>query len=286
LENLPRATVLHLFHLIRHTGVMSDQFTLAIDIGNTRAKLGVFECAKPGTTAKLPACIASMAVPIELRLEWGKIAAHFGQWNAKVAKAVVAGAYPAGVEKIVSGWPKGTWPVPVAVERAADLPLRVNVEHPDKVGIDRLLDAVAANVLRAPADPAIVVDAGTATTVNLVTAEGVFEGGAILPGIELGARALHQFTALLPLIDVQSLVLNPVMPLGRNTPGAIGSGLWYGHIGAVRELVKRLSESAHQPPLLLVTGGNGRWLAPALGPGARFEPDLALRGLAFAATTN
>jgi len=265
---------------------MSDQFTLAIDVGNTRAKFGVFE--RPGSNASqsIPACLATMAVPIALRLEWGKIAAHFDQWNGKVGQAVIAGAYPAGVQKIVSGWPKGTWPGPAAVQRAADLPLRVNVEHPDKVGIDRLLDAVAANSLRAPAEPAIVVDAGTATTVNFISAEGAFEGGAILPGIELGARALRQFTALLPLIEVQSLVLNPVEPLGRNTSDAIGSGLWFGHIGAVRELVTRLSESSSRPPSLLVTGGNGRWLAPALGPSARFEPDLALRGLAFVAATN
>jgi type III pantothenate kinase len=266
---------------------MSDQFTLVVDVGNTRAKLGVFEYAKPGASpAKLPACIASMAVPIALNLEWEKIAAHFDQWSSKVAKAAVAGAYPAGVEKVVSGWPKRIWPSPVAVERAADLPLRVNLEHPDKVGIDRLLDAVAANALRAAAEAAIVVDAGTATTVNFVSAEGAFEGGAILPGIELGARALRQFTALLPLIDVQSLVLNPVGPLGRNTADAIGSGLWFGQIGAVRELVTRLSESCSRPPLLLVTGGNGRWLAPALGPDTRFEADLALRGLAFVTCRN
>jgi type III pantothenate kinase len=172
------------------------------------------------------------------------------------------------------------------VQRAADLPLRVSVEHPDKVGIDRLLDAVAANVLRTPADPAIVVDGGTATTVNSISAEGVFEGGAIMPGIELGARALRQHTALLPLIDVQSLLLHPVEPLGRDTQGAIGSGLWHGHIGAVRELVTRLSESFSRRPLLLVTGGNGRWLASALGPDARFEPDLTLRAIAFVAQAN
>jgi len=266
---------------------MSEQFTLAIDVGNTRAKLGVFESTRSrASTSKLPACIASMAVPIALKLEWEKIAAHFDQWNAKVAKTVVAGAYPAGVEKVVSEWPDGIWPAPVALDRAADLPLRVNLEHPDKVGIDRLLDAVAANALREPAEPAIVVDAGTATTVNFISAEGAFEGGAILPGIELGARALRQFTALLPLIDVQSLVLNPVEPLGRNTADAIGSGLWFGHIGAIRELVTRLSESSGRPPLLLVTGGNGRWLAPALGADARFEADLALRGLAFVAGRN
>ena len=264
---------------------MSDQFTFAVDVGNTRAKFGVFARATAlAATPKIPVCIASLAVSVADQLEWGKITAHFDSWKANLGQAVIAGANPTGVERIVSTWPGGNWPAPVIVQRAAELPLRVHVEHPDKVGIDRLLDAVAANALRGWAEPAIVVDAGTATTVNFISAEGAFEGGAILPGIELGARALHQFTALLPLIDVQSLSLHPVVPLGRNTPGAIGSGLWFGHIGAVRELITRLSESSNQPPLLLVTDGNGRWLAPAIEPDARFEPDLALRGLAFVAT--
>jgi type III pantothenate kinase len=263
---------------------MSEQLTLAIDVGNTRVKFGVFERAdSKGSKAILPECVATMAVPVAEELDWPKITAHFGEWGADLAQAVIAGANPAGVEEIISGWPGGIWPAPVAVRRAADLPLRVNVEFPDKVGIDRLLDAVAANALRAPTDPAIVVDAGTATTVNYVSAEGAFEGGAILPGLELGARALHQYTALLPQIDVTSLLRHPVEPLGRNTPAAIGSGLWFGHVGAVRELVTRLSESAARSPLVLVTGGNGRWLAPALGSHVRFEPDLALRGLAFVA---
>src|SRR5437868_4322052 len=69
-------------------------------------------------------------------------------------------------------------------------------------------------------------------------------------------------------------------PLGRNTREAIGSGLWFGQIGAIREIIFWLAESAERPPQILVTGGNGRWLAPALRSNARFEPDLALRGLA------
>jgi len=263
---------------------MPDELTVAIEVGNTRAKIGVFERSdSTPANAKLPRCIASTAVAIAGKPGWDDILAHFQPWNVNLAQAAISGVNPAGVETILSGWPNGIWPAPVAVQRAADLPLRVNLELPERVGIDRLLDAVAANVLRAPTDAAIVVDAGTATTVNFISAEGAFEGGAILPGLELGARALHHYTALLPLVDVQSIAQKPVAPLGRSTPAAIASGLWFGHIGAVRELVNRLSESAGRSPLLLVTGGNGRGLAPELGTAARFEADLALRGLAFVA---
>jgi type III pantothenate kinase len=266
---------------------MPESLTLAVDVGNTRIKFGVFERTdSKSSKVELPLCIASMAVSVNEELDWGQVTVHFEEWGANLTRAAVAGANPAGVEKVLSGWPDGIWPEPVAVRRAAELPLRVNAEYPEKVGIDRLLDAVAANVLRPPADPAVVVDAGTATTINFISAEGAFEGGAILPGLELGARALHQYTALLPLVDVQSLLLNPVAALGRNTPGAISSGLWYGQIGAIREIVARLAESVGRPPLVLVTGGNARWLAPALGGDVRCEPDLALRGLAFISQTN
>ncbi len=167
--------------------------------------------------------------------------------------------------------------------RRRSSPCKPTSKTPDHVGIDRLLDAVAANLLRAEHQPAIIIDSGTATTVNAVSADGVFEGGAILPGLALQARSLHQYTALLPLIDVRSLADDQIDAMGRNTYEAISSGLWFGQIGAIRELTGQFVKSCAGPHLLLVTGGMGRWLAPALGEQFRFEPHLALRGLAFVA---
>jgi type III pantothenate kinase len=185
--------------------------------------------------------------------------------------------------RLLADWNKSGWPAPRIIDRAAELPLQTDVENPDHVGIDRLLDAVAANLLRRGNQPAVIIDSGTATTVNAVSAEGVFLGGAILPGLALQARSLHQYTALLPLIDVRSLADDPVDAVGRNTYDAISSGLWFGQIGAIRELTGQIVKVGEEPHLLLVTGGMGRWLAPALGNGFRFEPHLALRGLAFVA---
>jgi type III pantothenate kinase len=107
------------------------------------------------------------------------------------------------------------------------------------VGIDRLLDAVAANRLRHPAAPAVVVDVGTAITVDLVAADGSFQGGAILPGIAMSARALHAFTDLLPLVDVRELS-SPPPPLGTSTVAALQSGLFWGAVGAIRQLLEIL----------------------------------------------
>ena len=94
-------------------------------------------------------------------------------------------------------------------------------------GIDRLVDAVAANRLRKSHRPAAIVDVGTAITVDLVAADGAFLGGSILPGIALSARALHEFTDLLPLVDVGELV-EPPPALGTDTEAAMRSGLFWG----------------------------------------------------------
>lgn len=258
-----------------------NEITIAVDIGNSRIKFGVFEAAPANDS--LPRCAGSLAVSVHQEVDWNLVAAHFAQWIPRITRAVVADVNPAGMKRLLAEWSKTKWPAPQIVGRAADLPLRTNVDNPDHVGIDRLLDAVAANLLRSPQQPAIIIDTGTATTVNAVSVDGVFEGGAILPGLALQARSLHDYTALLPLIDVQTLAENPVAAPGRNTPAAIQSGLWLGKIGAIRELTSRFAKSFDKPPLLLVTGGMGRWLAPALGDDFRFEPDLALRGLAFVA---
>jgi type III pantothenate kinase len=259
--------------------------TLAIDVGNSRIKFGLFDCARQGESRPaLPTSVAVLAVAAAEQVDWRQIATLCNQHAARVSSAVVAGANPVGVERVRSTWPQTKWPTPRIINRSAELPVRTSLELPDHVGIDRLLNAVAANVLR-PADlGAVIVSAGTATTVDLVLEDGTFAGGAILPGLELGARALHQFTALLPMIDVLALMAQGgVDALGRNTPAAISSGLWYGHLGGIREIVTRFGATAARPPLIMVTGGNGHRLAQALGAEYRFEADLALRGLAFVA---
>ena len=114
------------------------------------------------------------------------------------------------------------------------------------VGIDRLLAAVAANRLRNPKRPAVIVDLGTAITVDLVDAEGVFRGGAILPGIAISARAMHDYTDLLPHIPMAELE-EPPPALGRATVPAMRSGLYWGAVGAVRELIERLAEQDRRP---------------------------------------
>jgi type III pantothenate kinase len=171
------------------------------------------------------------------------------------------------------------WPNPVVVDNPFDLPLTLNVDSIRAVGVDRLFNAIAANVIRAPGQAVIIVDSGTATTVDVVSSEGVFEGGAILPGFQLCARALHQYTALLPHIPNSELDVSTPEPLGKNTRDAIRSGLFWGQLGAVKELLRHLYKQLPDGALTLVTGGAGRLLAPQMSPDVLHEPFLTLQGL-------
>ena len=172
---------------------------------------------------------------------------------------------------------------PLFEATAATIPLAVRVADPHAVGADRLLDAWAAVHLYGT--PAIVVDFGTATTVNAVSADGAYVGGAIAPGLLLGLEALAARTAALPLVAPEW----PARAAAVDTVEAIRSGAVIGHLGAVRELVARMSaelvaeSGAGAPRIRVVLAGGlaaAAWWRELDGVDA-IDPDLTLRGLAL-----
>jgi type III pantothenate kinase len=269
---------------------------LAIDVGNSRIKFGLFADAAAASSGALPGCRGSKVVPIDAPIPWHELRTWAAAGGNASIQGAIAGANPGGVQKLLDGWP-ADWPRPTVIDRPDSLPIRLEVDAPERVGIDRVLNAVAANVLRPAGRPAIIVDSGTATTVDYVTAAGAFAGGAILPGFDLCARALHHYTALLPLLSIEELANEPHDPLGTDTRAALRSGLFWGQLGAVNELVRRLCalepseaggtaetdvRNGSQEPLLLLTGGGAALLAPYL-PAARWERQLSLQGVALVA---
>ena len=206
---------------------MPDHLFIAADVGNARIKLGLFkhDCTagflEPWRTLPLlgkepeldwidpwlagAACDdvshggAEILVGPESSAQSGRqeYLPHLTWWIASVNR-------PAATRLI--DWLHEHRPADCAVLLASgDLPLVVRLERPDMVGIDRLVNAVAVNRLRDAGRSAVIVDVGTAITVDLVSADGAFLGGAILPGIQMSARALHHFTDLLPSVDVSEL---------------------------------------------------------------------------------
>lgn len=256
-------------------------WVLAVDVGNSRIKVGLFADDPQGE----PACLkqSGFALGDPWRgddLPWDEV--HAGD----SVRGVIAGANPVGIDKVMDGWPEAKWGAPRVISQTADFPLTIDVDAPRKVGIDRLLNAVAVNRFRRANQPAIIVDSGTATTVDLVSADGAFCGGAILPGFELCARALHQYTALLPLISLDELSDHIPAARGRQTRAALHGGLYWGQIGAVRELVRQLiaEEAAGGRPasdvMLVLTGGGAPLLRESFAmQHAISKPYLALEGL-------
>jgi type III pantothenate kinase len=167
----------------------------------------------------------------------------------------------------------------------ADFPIENRTQAPDRVGVDRLAAALAANAIRRTDTPAIVIDFGTAITVDLVASDGGFEGGAILPGVMTSAEALHAQTDALPVVRLPLEGKSPPA-VGTDTTGAIRSGLYWGAVGAVRELIARQSDRLVVPPQVLVTGSTSPDMARLLGSPdytVRYLPHLVLAGLAIAA---
>lgn len=161
-----------------------------------------------------------------------------------------------------------------------ELPLKVRLERPDHVGIDRLLNAVAANSRREKERPAIIVDAGSAVTVDWLDSSGAFGGGAIFPGLRLMTRALNQYTALLPLVEIRKPLPEA---LGLSTPLAIEAGVYWAVVGGIQALSSRLSEGASAQSHTFLTGGDAAVLWPALSGSAILWPEMTLEGIRLAA---
>ncbi|MEZ5943566.1 MAG: acetate and sugar kinases/Hsc70/actin family protein [Planctomycetaceae bacterium] len=254
---------------------------LVIDAGHTRVKFASCDCEEVN---QLPEVEHFAAPMIGDAMPWAEIINWFSESDEKLT-AVVTGSNPKAVEAVLANWPRDL-PSPQQLDRSTPLPIEVDVAEPNKVGVDRLLTAIAANQLRGEKQTAFIVDSGTAVTVDAVNSKGVFLGGAILPGVRMGAQALHRYTDTLPEIDASKLFDQPPHAIGNQTTAAIESGLYWGHVGAVRELLfrqrdrlTRIDKSKDRTPLVLLTGGASPLLVPHFST-AQHLPHLALQGLA------
>lgn len=266
---------------------MSD-LILTIDVGNTRTKCGVFRndgqrCPTPLLLTALSDLAPSQAASAvrDCVASWVKTQRQ----SCWPRRAVVAGSNPDLRDELVRLWCLPDVP-PVVIAGWNQIPVELDVESPERVGIDRILNALAVSRVGRAADAWVVVDSGTATTIDLVTNGPVFHGGAILPGIRLSARALHDYTARLPLLDVDARIgERPVLP-ARDTEQAMLAGLLYGHLGAAQEMIFRLCEAGPRfvgpegEIQVVLTGGGGRYLHEHL-PAAHYVDCLALYALAL-----
>jgi type III pantothenate kinase len=239
---------------------------VVVDVGNTRIKWG--RCS-----AGAVAAVASL--PPEDPAAWEQQARS---WElGSPTTWVLTGVHPAR-RTLLAHWLRQRGDDVRVIDSARQLPLRILLEHPDKVGIDRLLDAVAANSRRRPDVPAMIVDAGSAVTVDVVDGTGAFRGGAILPGLGLMAKALHDHTALLPLISPPD---RPAPFPGTSTTAAMAAGVYWAWAGGILALSELSGAGALKGADLFTTGGDAPLLPSRLG-GAHW-PAMTLEGIRLAA---
>ncbi len=153
------------------------------------------------------------------------------------------------------------------------LGIGVKADHPDAVGADRLVNAVSAHERYKGA--LIVVDFGTATTFDVIAANGDYEGGVIAPGVNLSAEALHQAAAMLPrvaIVRTQSVI-------GTDTIPAMQSGIYWGYVGLIEGLVARIKAEYGRPMTVVATGGLARLFHKQITAIDHLDPDLTIRGL-------
>jgi type III pantothenate kinase len=154
-----------------------------------------------------------------------------------------------------------------------DLGINVLTDRPAAVGADRLVNAVAAHAVHK--GPLIVVDFGTATTFDIVASNGDYEGGVIAPGANLSAEALHRAAAMLPRVAVE----RTQAVIGKDTEPAMRSGLFWGYVGLIEGLVKRIKEEYGSPMTVIATGGLANIFFKQTSAIDHLDPDLTIRGL-------
>ncbi len=268
-------------------GSLADARSLALtaDLGNSRLKLRVWRLSDEPRTAR--AHFGSVLAVVD---GFAEAACDFARAHAGLRAAALSSVAAPEHERALAAVLAAALNVPLLT--APDCGLALDVLEPDRVGRDRLYAARGA--LELGAADAIVLDAGTALTVDAVRAghggsPGTFLGGAIAPGPGLLARALAEHTARLPLVDPTP----GAAALGRDTPSAVRAGVVVGFRGAARELALRVAaEAGLRAPLVVVTGGAaGLLLEPPLfdedappGRAARLgrvlhDPELVHRGL-------
>lgn len=253
-----------------------DPLIIAVDVGNSSLGIGCYGLeSEAGPLAEPIWHNQFLHHQLESPDWWEGIASRLG--DSPAAWLV------ASVQRPRSAWLAET----VRLARPEDtfrlldfqeIGIEVSLAEPQKVGIDRLAAAAAVNQLRPEGTPAIVIDAGSAVTIDLVDAAGCFCGGTIFPGHRMAASALARQTDLLPEARIPS---SPAI-LGASTEQAIASGIYWGTLGAAREIVCRLRAQHGVDAGLFLTGGSMAWRDEFRGE-VTCCPNLVLSGIALSA---
>lgn len=247
---------------------------LAIDIGNTNIVIGVFEKTRLVRSWRLQTVRERTSDELGLLVDMLFRQAQIDR--AGVTGIVIGSVVPHLTPTTAAMVAQYFDLTPLVVDPAHNTGMPILYENPSEVGADRIVNAIAAyEQFGGEGRPLIVCDFGTATTLDAVSARGEYLGGAICPGVNISADALFQRAARLPRIEVRK----PAKAIGRTTVGAMESGLFYGYVGMVEGLVRRISDELGGHAICIATGGLATVIAPETSSVQHVHADLTLQGL-------
>lgn len=243
---------------------------LAIDVGNSWTSFGAFD---EGGLRGFAGCETSLlrdAATAVTAFDSSLVELGLGPGDFD---CILASVVPEVGQWLVDRLWDFTSKTPFELKTAGDVGLTVDYEHPETMGADRVANALEA--IESCRLPAIVIDCGTATTIEVLTTDGVLRGGPILAGIEVSLQALSGKTSLLPQVSARA----PSSPLNRSTADAMVAGAVLGHAHAVVGLVSAIQAELGSECEVVLTGGLGGLIAPHCPGGFPYDPHWTLRGL-------
>lgn len=245
---------------------------LVIDVGNTHITLGLFDGKELKATFRMTA--KQPRTSDEYGIQLCDLLEHKDFDVKQVDAVIVSSVVPDIMHSLGSAIIK-YFHVKPYVPSTLDMGLKINTEHPKEIGPDRIVDAVAA--YEKYGGPVIVIDFGTATTYDVVSEDGVFEGGVISPGIRTSARALWGGAAMLPEIEIRK----PNSIIAKETVSSMQGGLVFGYIGQTEYIVRKIKEEGFENAKVIATGGLGNIIVPETDVIDIYDPMLTLDGLRF-----
>lgn len=246
---------------------------LAADIGNSNITLGIYAS---------DLLLATLRVPTESAADelFDAVLRFLRDNGAKADAAAVASVVPSATLAFSTCIKEALNIEPFIINCNTKTGISIKTEHPEKVGADRLVNASAAYHFYG--GPVMVIDFGTATTYDVVSYNGEFLGGAIAPGIGISAEALWGKTAKLPRVDISK----PEKVLGTDTKSSMLSGIFYGYLGQVEYLTRKLREETGFDMKTIATGGLSHIFKSHMTFVDIFDDDLTLNGINFLYQSN
>ncbi len=244
---------------------------LAIDIGNTNLVIGCIQNDKILFQARI--ATDRTRTSDQYGVEIKNMIEAFGVNICDISDCIISSVVPPVFNSVKTGVIKIIKKQPMVVGPGLKTGLNIHVDVPSQVGSDRIVIAVAA--LASYQAPLILMDLGTATTIEVVEPENVYMGGVIFPGVKISLDALTSRAAQLPGISLDK----PKKVIGKNTVDCMRSGMMYGTAAMIDGLVERIEEELGHKCTLIATGGMAQFITPLCKRDIILEKDLLLKGL-------